>query len=227
MKHFIRVGLAAAVGLSLAGCMSMQGRPDYTASGALAGGATGAIIGSVAGHSGPAALLGGAAGALVGGLIGHGMDQAQEAHLRAQAPRTLERVERGQPLTVADVKALAKAGISDELIISQIRNSRTVYHLNTADIIALRDAGVSDRVIDFMINTPTQTPSAEVGGMVGTAPPAPLPETIIVAPGPDYVWVGGAWLWFGDRWSWRPGYWHRPRRPYRYHYHYRRYHRRH
>ena len=94
-------------------------------------------------HPGPGALAGAAVGAITGGLIGHGMDQAQEAQLRAQAPQTLQRVEQGQPLTVQDVKSLAKAGINDDLIISQICNSRTVYHLTTADIIDLKNAGVN------------------------------------------------------------------------------------
>jgi hypothetical protein len=60
-----------------------------------------------------------------------------------------------QPLGTADVKMLARSGISDEVIISQIRNSRTVYHLSAADILDLKDAGVSEKVIDFMINTPS------------------------------------------------------------------------
>ena len=215
MKRIIVLMVVSIFGLSMAGCYSPQGRPDYTASGALAGGATGAMIGSMGRRSGPGAFVGGAVGALVGGLIGHGMDQEQEAQLRARAPQTMQRVEQGQPLTVSDVRALAQAGISDDLVISQIRNSRTVYHLTTADIIALKNAGVSERVIDFMINTPSQIESDQVGGVVGPAPPAPLPETVMVAPSPDYVWVGGAWLWLGDRWSWRRGYWHKPSRPYR------------
>ena len=61
--------------------------------------------------------------------------------MRAQAPQTMQRVEQGQPLTVPDVKALVNAGISDDLIISQIRNSRTVYRLTTADIIDLKNSG--------------------------------------------------------------------------------------
>jgi hypothetical protein len=142
------------------------------------------------------------------------MDQAQEEQLRAQAPLTLQRVEQSQPLTVADVKSLVKAGISDDLVISQIRNSRTVYHLNTADIVDLKNSGVSERIIDFMINTPTQVQSAQAAGVVGTAPPPPIAEQVVVVPGPDYIWVGGAWVWFGDRWVWHHGYWHRPLHPY-------------
>jgi hypothetical protein len=215
MKRYSYLLVVAVVGISVAGCMSPQGRPDYTDSGALAGGATGAIVGgSIA--RGPGAIVGGAVGAIVGSIIGHGMDETQEAQLRAQAPQTLQRVEQSEPLTVVDVKSLVKAGISDDLVISQIRNSRTVYYLTTADIIDLKNAGVSERIIDFMINTPTQIPSAQVAGVAGPPPPAPLPETIVVAPGPDYVWVGGAWFWLGGRWVWNRGYWHRPAHPYRY-----------
>ena len=60
-----------------------------------------------------------------------------------------------QPMSLADIKMLAKSGISDEVILSQIRNSHTVYHLSTAEILDLKDAGVSEKVIDFMIDTPT------------------------------------------------------------------------
>jgi hypothetical protein len=70
-----------------------------------------------------------------------------------------------------DGSSFIKAGIHDDLIISQIRNSRTVYHLTTTDIIALKRAGVSDKVIDFMINTPSQTPSAQVAGETSPEPP--------------------------------------------------------
>ncbi len=213
MKRYGHWFAAAVTATSLTGCMSPQGTPDYTASGALAGGATGAIIGSMTRNPGPGAAVGALAGAVAGGLIGHGMDQAQEAQLRAQSPQTMQRIEQGVPLTVQDVKALVKAGIGDDLIISQIRNSRTVYHLSTAEIIDLKNAGASNEIIDFMINTPTQIQSATVAGEAGTVPPAPLPERIVVAPGPDYVWVSGSWLWAGDHWGWRGGYWHRPEHP--------------
>ena len=56
--------------------------------------------------------------------------------------------------TPADITTMSKAGIADEVIISQIRNARVVYRLNSQQIIELNNAGVSQKVIDFMINTP-------------------------------------------------------------------------
>lgn len=61
---------------------------------------------------------------------------------------------RPQPMSLPDIKMLAKSGVSDEVILSQIRNSHTVYRLSAVDILDLKDAGVSEKVIDFMINTP-------------------------------------------------------------------------
>ncbi len=217
MKQYGYLLTWALVGISLTGCMSPQGRPDYTASGALAGGATGAIIGSASAgrHSGSAGLVGAAVGAVVGGIIGHGMDQAQEAQLRAQSPQTIQRIEQSQPLAVADIISMVKAGVSDDLVISQIRYSRTVYHLRSGEIIELKNTGVSEKIIDFMINTPNEMRSTEVVGVAGSPPPQPIVEQIVVAPGPEYLWVGGGWFWYGDRWIWNHGYWHRPHYSYR------------
>jgi len=150
------------VTVALSGCYTPEGQPDRTAGGALTGGAlgagTGAIIGSASGHAGEGALIGGLLGALTGGVIGNAMDEQQREILARQSPRTMERIEQGQPLGLADIKALAQAGLSDEVIISQIRSSRAIYHLSTAEIIDLKDSGVSQRVIDFMINTPSMYP---------------------------------------------------------------------
>lgn len=198
--------LLVVIGL-LPACATPSGQPDNTASGAVIGGATGAVVGGAAAG---APIAGALVGAVAGGIVGHGLDQAQEARLKAQAPQTMTRVEQGEPLTTEDVKAMAKAKIGDDLIISQIRNSRTIYHLKTTDIVALKNAGVSESVIDFMINTPTQAQNYSVAEVTGSAPPAPIYEPVVVAPGPDFIWVGGTWIWHGDRWAWHHGYWHRP-----------------
>jgi hypothetical protein len=219
MKRHSVVSAVVAAGLVLAmGCYTPEGRPDRTASGALAGGAigagSGAIIGGMGHHAGEGALIGGAIGALTGGIIGNSMDQAQRERVREQAPGTWHRVEQGQPLGVADIKALARAGVSDEVIISQIRNSHVAYHLSTAEIIDLKDAGVREKVIDFMINTasyasaPPPPPAApqyvEAVGVPGPPPP-PVVEEIYLAPGPGYVWIAGSWGWYGGRWVWVSG----------------------
>ncbi len=220
--HILTLTLGTAA-LLLTGCETPYGTPDRTGTGALAGtgigAASGAIIGGASGHAGEGALIGGALGAITGGLIGHSMDMQEQARLRAQAPQTYARVEQGQPLSVADVKALAQARLSDDVIISQIRNSHTVYHLSAADIIDLKNAGVSEKVIDYMINTLTSTggavavaapPTSTV--VVETPPPVAPAETVVVAPGPGYVWVGGEWVWNGG-WVWVEGHWVLPPYP--------------
>lgn len=217
MKRHTLVVASATWAVVLTGCVNPDGTQNNTGSGALIGAGSGALIGGANGRGGEGALVGAAIGLLAGGFIGNAIDQDQQARLRAQSPQTYVRVEQGQPLSVADVKALAQAGIGDNVIISQIRNSHTVYHLNAADIIDLRNAGVSNQVIDFMINTPGTiggtyaTPQAATV-VVAQPPPPPPAETIIVAPGPGYVWIDGEWAWNG-RWIWVTGHWGYPPYP--------------
>lgn len=191
--------LAVLAGL-LAGCRSPNGQPDYTGSGALIGGASGAAIGAVAdrGHPGAGALIGGAAGLITGGLIGHGLDRQREA-----AQSSVMVVSAGRPLSIADIKAMAKAGTSDDTIIAQINNTHSVYFLNAKTIIELRKAGVSDKIITYMINTAAN--DAVVTAQ--TPPPPPQTEVIVAPPGPQYVWVHGQWRWNGWNWVWIEGHW--------------------
>lgn len=199
------IGTAAVV---LTGCQSPDGRPNYTATGALSGAAIGAGSGALIGGSrngAAGALIGGAIGLITGGLIGQSLDQQQQERLRADAPQTYARVDQGEPLSIADVKALVRAGVSDDVIITQIQNSHTAFHLGANDIIDLHDSGVSDRVIDFMINSANSAPPQPV--VVQQPPPPPPAETVVVAPGPAYVWIDGEWEWGGATWVWAPGRW--------------------
>lgn len=45
---------------------------------------------------------------------------------------------------------------------------------------------------------------------VKIAPPAPIAEVKVVAPGPGYVWVGGYHRWNGTAYAWVPGRWALP-----------------
>jgi WXXGXW repeat (2 copies) len=136
---------------------------------------------------------------------------------RAQSP----------PPSVADIKMLAKGGISEEVILSQIRNSHAIYRLSTADILDLKDSGVSEKVIDFMINTantspmphaptvsptPPPPPSPPQEVVVGAQPPPPIVEQVVVSPGPEYVWIAGYWRWRFGHWEWVRGHWDLPPR---------------
>jgi hypothetical protein len=52
-------------------------------------------------------------------------------------------------------------------------------------------------------------PVAEVE--VSAAPPPVQVEVEPVAPGPDFVWIGGVWVWGPEgRWVWQGGHWDRP-----------------
>jgi hypothetical protein len=52
--------------------------------------------------------------------------------------------------------------------------------------------------------------AAEV--FVRVAPPRPLIERRVVAPGPGYVWIAGYHRWDGRAYVWVPGRWERPPR---------------
>jgi uncharacterized protein YcfJ len=214
MKWYSLILIAAVSSTLLTGCVNPNGSPDNTGTGALSGAAIGAFSGAVIGgprNGGAGALIGAAAGAIAGGLIGHSADEQQEAQLRAEAPQTYVRVQEKQPLGVEDVKAMVRAGVSDDVIISQIISTHTAYHLSADDIISLHDAGVSTKVVNYMINTPnTATPAPADTTTVVSQPPPPSPEeTMVPAPAPGYVWISGEWIWNG-RWVWTAGHWGLP-----------------
>jgi hypothetical protein len=50
--------------------------------------------------------------------------------------------------------------------------------------------------------------SAQVygGAYIQVGPPAPIVETVPVAPGPSYYWIPGYWRWNGYRYAWAAGY---------------------
>jgi len=216
MKRHALILSVTGLAVVLSGCVNTDGTQNSTGTGALIGAGSGAFLGAIAGgprNGGAGALIGAAAGALAGGLIGNSMDREQEARLKAQAPQTYDRAVQGSPLSLADVKALAKAGISEDVIISQIKSSRTIFRLSAADIIDLRDSGVTDKVVNYLINTPTSVSESQPIRMVVEQAPPPAPmETVVIAPRPGYVWVGGEWLWSGG-WYWSAGHWDFPPHP--------------
>ena len=160
-------------------------------------------------------MIGAAAGALAGGLIGNSVDREQSYRyhtMSAPAYTPPPAAAPVNPMSMADVKALVKAGVGEDIIITQIQTSHSVFHLSANDIIDLRDAGVTDRVMNFMINTANAAPAA-AAPVIDQAPPAPVAETVVVTPGPGYVWVRGEYYWNGYAWIWVGGHWLLPPHP--------------
>ncbi len=144
MKNFMLTSLSLLT--LLTGCATNAG------TGVIAGGALGAGIGGIAGGGG-GALIGGAAGVIAGSLIGYALDEQDRKVMQQTSPRTVDRMDRGEPLTINDVIKLSQGGVSDDAIITYIRDQKTAYNLTQAQVRRMQDAGVSQRVINTMIDS--------------------------------------------------------------------------
>ena len=81
-----------------------------------------------------------------------------------------------------------------------------LQQLNLATLVAavvLLAEGCVERRVVVRERVPAYAPGETV--VVTEAPPPAQTEVIPVAPGPDYVWVGGYWVREGPRWVWAPG----------------------
>src|SRR5262245_55640847 len=114
------------------GCASMTNTDKGVLAGGGLGAGTGALIGSATGHTGLGAAVGGIVGAVSGGLVGNAVDKAeQKAEARALAANA-------PPLQPADIVQMAYQHVSDDIIISQIRGTGSIYHLTAQDIVWLK-----------------------------------------------------------------------------------------
>jgi hypothetical protein len=95
----------------------------------------------------------------------------------APAPAATEVAPAKLPYGAEDVLKLTKAQVSEDVTLSFIRNSGTVYNLVPKDIVYLRNEGVSDRVINAMLDqgksVPTVTGTQAAPAPTPTAQPAP------------------------------------------------------
>lgn len=98
------------------------------------------------------------------------------------------------PITKENIIELSKSGVSDDVIISQIRATQSTFILSNEEIIELKQAGVSDKVIDFMIQTGIEIPRA-----ILVEPPIRIRYYYYNDPWYDYWWCDP---WY-DHWWWR------------------------
>lgn len=102
-------------------------------------------------------MLSFAASALFGSttplLINPNLDVQDRKVMERSSPRTVDRMDRGEPLTLNDIIKLSQSGINDTTIINYMKTSKSSYHLSQTQVRRLQDAGVSQTVIDFMVES--------------------------------------------------------------------------
>ena len=86
-------------------------------------------------------------------LIGVALDEQDRKVLSQISPRTIERMDMGQELSINDIIKLAEAGISDETNIRYLKQTKAVYKINQTQINRMQQSGVSQRVIKYLIET--------------------------------------------------------------------------
>src|SRR5581483_6470126 len=137
-----------------------------------------ALIGAATGHAGAGAAIGAAVGGVSGGLIGNEVEQSENRTKAEIAAAQAQAAPVRGPLGLAEVAQMAQQGISDAVIIGQIRSTRSVYNLNPNDIAWLKSQNVSDAVVMEMQATASRVVPA--GGRVYARPYGP--DVVYVQP---------------------------------------------
>lgn len=115
-----------------------------------------------------------------------------------------------RPLTVDDILRLHAAGVDEDIIISEIVVTDTVFDLDVDDLLRLQEAGISDRLLQFMVDTgrDVSADTAAAGDDVESAPAdtAATPETAYVEEQvvrPVYVSLrwNYPWWWYDYYWD--------------------------
>jgi hypothetical protein len=83
-------------------------------------------------------------GCLIGSASAEVPAVSAQASIAVETPRL--------PYGANDVVKLARAQVSEDIIVSYIQNSGTVYTLEPKDIVYLKEQGVSDRVLSCMLD---------------------------------------------------------------------------
>lgn len=112
-------------------------------------------------------------------------DQQKADYARVQrsgvSSAIYDKMMHGDALSLYDIKALSRAGVSDAIILRYLRDHGTVYYLSSSDVTSLRKAGVSPSIVDYML----QTPQVYASAVYWDYGPYPYP-----------YWYGGPW-WGG------------------------------
>jgi len=174
------------IALTVGGCLLSVGcnSPYRSDQGALLGGLTGAgvgaIVGNAVGNTGAGAAIGAGVGALSGAAVGGSLDEI-EARNRAEIEARLGRPVTGA-VTVNDVVAMTRAGVSEDVIITHIQGHGMVAPPQAGDLIVMQQQKVSPRVVQA---TQAPPPMAAPAAVYPAPPPMVVPDPYYV-PAPYY-----------------------------------------
>lgn len=177
----IRASLIVFALCATVGCASPYHADQGALVGGLLGAGTGAVVGNAVGDTLAGAAIGTGVGALSGAAIGAGMDQV-EARNRAQIQAQMGQAVPTGSVTMADVVAMTRAGVDEQLIVNHIQAHGAARPLSAGDLISLKQAGVSPNVIQQLQNAPPPA-VAQVAPVAYVPAPAPVVvEEIYYAP---------------------------------------------
>lgn len=142
MRHFLTLSLV----ILTSSCAT------NASTGLISGGIVGASAGGLA-HQGTGAIIGSTVGLVAGSLVGLILDEQDRRVMEKSSPRTVDRMDRNEALTINDIIKLSQSGVSDETIVRYIHETSSTYRLSQAQVRRLQDSGVSQRVINEMIDS--------------------------------------------------------------------------
>jgi hypothetical protein len=181
--------LIALLMIVSSGCSTMSHTDKGVLTGGALGGIGGALVGSAVGRPGAGAAIGAGLGAVAGGVTGSAVDRAEARADRADArAAATAAANQRPPLALHEIVAMTRNGVSDTIIINEIRQSGSTYRLTPDDIIWLKQQGVGDAVVAEMQRRP-----------VYAAPVTYVRPRYVVIEEPPPVSVGFSYGWGGCR----------------------------
>ncbi len=116
----------------------------------------------------------------VGAILLVSLSAMGQTSTPVSAPPASENTTVKLPYGVEDVVKLSKAQVSEDVILTFVQNSGTIYNLGPNDVVYLRAQGVSDRVVNVMLSQRKQ--AAEVAAQSAPAPQQPAYTDAVAAP---------------------------------------------
>ena len=180
------IALAALSFLVLTPACTSPYRSDQGALvGGLTGAGVGALVGNAVGNTGAGAAIGAGVGALSGAAVGGSLDEI-EARNRAEIEARLGRPAPQGAVSMDDVVAMTRAGVSEDVIVTHVQNHGMAAPLRATDLIVLQQQRVSPRVVQIMQAPPAAAAYPAAYG----APPMMVPDPYLMPPpyyyGPPY-----------------------------------------